>query len=90
MSSSTIYLVYGENGRLLLYSGQDEAEYERHCREQADRHGGSVFGRRSVGPRETWVVRAYFDQQPADSFVAQRRGNFRFDLRWEPSVPASA
>ncbi len=88
VSGGTLFLVYAEDGARLVYAGDDPAEYERRCAALAAGYAGSLVGRRRVGP-EQWVVRAFFREQPAATFIARRRENFPYGLTWEPSSLAA-
>ena len=86
VSVATIYLLYADDGATLVYAGEDEDTCGRHRATLEAEYAGSLVGRRAVGPTEQWVVRSYFRTEPSPTFIAQRRGNFRFHLVWEPSV----
>ena len=83
------YLVYGDDGATLVYSGGDEAEYQA-ARAQLDTtHAGALVGQSMMG-RERWVIVSYYHARPDDLFVSRRRGGGLLGLAWEPSDAATA
>ncbi|MBI2761449.1 MAG: hypothetical protein HYX51_08500 [Chloroflexi bacterium] len=86
VSVATVYLLYADDGATLVYAGEDADTCDQHRAALEAEYAGSLIGRRAVGPTEQWVVRSYFRTEPPPTFIAQRRGNFRFHLAWEPSA----
>ena len=81
------YLVYGDDGATLAYSGGDETEYKA-ARAQLDAtHAGALVGQSMMG-RERWVIVSYYRQRPEDLFISRRRSGGLLGLTWEPSGAA--
>ena len=82
------YLVYGDDGATLVYSGGDEAEYHGARARLAATHAGALVGQSMMG-RERWLIVSYYHTRPDDLFVSRRRGGGLLGLAWEPSDAAT-
>lgn len=76
-----LYLVYGENGALLVYSGRDIDEARRACDDLARVSAGYLSGYQFVGPQRV-EVRAFFAETPSERFIAARSRGELFDFGW--------
>lgn len=81
--TGSIYLVYGENGARLLYSGQDGEAQRAVCAQVAAHAAGFVAGYQFVG-RQRYELRCYLDAPPSERFMALRSRRELFDFGWHP------
>lgn len=78
-----VYLVYGENGARLLYSGEDAEAQRAACDRVAAHAAGYVSGYQFVG-RQRYEIRCYLDAPPSERFMALRTRRELFDFGWHP------
>ncbi len=86
-SGGRTYLVYGENGMRLVYGGDDAAAFAQACAELSARSAGHISGYQFVG-RERFELRAFFDPEPSEAFIAARFKRDLFDFAWHPGEPS--
>lgn len=77
----TLYLVYGDGGARLAYSGGGVDEARRACDELAASTAGYLSGYQFVG-RQRVEVRAFFPEPPSERFIAARSRGELFDFGW--------
>ena len=82
--TSVRYLVYGDDGAALVYSGSDEAGYRAARRQLDGNHAGALTGQTLAG-RERWLVACYFREPPDEAAIRRRRESGLFGLQWEPA-----
>jgi len=82
--AGSIYLVYGENGARLLYSGEDVEAQRAVCERLAVQAAGYVAGYQFVG-RQRYELRCYLDTPPSERFMALRSRRELFDFGWHPA-----
>jgi hypothetical protein len=57
------YVVYGDGGSTLVYSGTDEVEYAAARRSLEATHIGALVGQSMMG-RERWIIVSYHHDRP--------------------------
>ena len=82
------YVVYGDGGSSLVYSGTDEAQYSAARRSLDVTHAGALVGQSMMG-RERWIIVAYHHEVPDDLQIRRRREGGLLALTWEPVDRAS-
>jgi len=87
--AGSIYLVYGENGARLLYTGDDAAAQQAVCERLAAQSAGYVAGYQFVG-RQRYELRCYLDAPPSERFMALRSRRELFDFGWHPTGSGAA
>jgi hypothetical protein len=80
--SSTRYLVYRDDGAVLVYSGTDQAGYRDARHQVAGEHAGALVGQSMMG-RERWVLACYFRAEPPPDAIRRRREGGLLGLTWE-------
>jgi hypothetical protein len=78
------YVVYGDGGSTLIYSGTDEGEYAAARRLLDATHAGALVGQSMMG-RERWVIVSYHHTRPDDQHIRRRREGGLLGLSWEPA-----
>lgn len=78
------YVVYGDGGSTLVYSGTDAGEYAAARRSLEATHAGALVGQSMMG-RERWVIVSYHHARPDDSHIRRRREGGLLGLSWEPA-----
>jgi hypothetical protein len=75
------FLVYAENGMRLVYAGEDEQAFSESCARLSATSVGVISGYQFVG-RQRYELRAYFDYEPSQAFLASRSRGQLFDFSW--------
>ncbi len=78
------YVVYGDGGSTLVYSGADDAEYAAARRSLESTHAGALVGQSMMG-RERWIIVSYHHVMPDELHIRRRREGGLLGLSWEPS-----
>ncbi|MGD9895197.1 MAG: hypothetical protein AB7R89_18880 [Dehalococcoidia bacterium] len=76
------YVVYGDGGATLVYSGTDDAEYAAARRLLEATHAGALVGQSMMG-RERWIIVSYHHDRPDDQHIRRRREGGLLGLAWE-------
>jgi hypothetical protein len=81
------FVVYGDDGSTLVYSGTDEGEYTAARRTLDATHAGALVGQSMMG-RERWIIAAYHHELPDELHIRRRREGGLLGLTWEPAGKA--
>jgi len=79
------YLVFGDDGATLVYSGTDEAGFTAARCLLDQSHAGALVGQSMMG-RERWIIVAYHTRRPDDAYIKRRREGGLLGLTWEAST----